>query len=153
MDDESPVPAPMYSAFVNMWIHQDRLMWSRVSWFLTTEVVTVAACFARPGPVGAAVVVFGTVILTLMWGMFVKDRRDQEEALKIIDRFHAESGFPFPKARIIAEPVKWWRSARNLLKLGLCGVLVVNLILLALHLLFALGGSLDWLFCPAASTV
>jgi hypothetical protein len=139
MQEESRVKPEMYKAFANFWIHQDRLMWSRVTWALTIEIALVTGSFSKPGILGCLVLAIGTVILAALWGLLRKDLLDQKAALNIIDQFHEESGFPFPKARILSEPKHPWGSGKRLITTIAVVTLTMNAFLFAANLLYLIG--------------
>jgi hypothetical protein len=71
----------MYGAFVDLWIHQDRLQWSRITWMLTIETAMIAGAFAKPR-IGLVAVVLGSFVIGLLWRIFQKDGQDQQVTLK-----------------------------------------------------------------------
>jgi len=136
MSRNQDVDPEMYQAFVSFWTHQDRLMWSRVTWAIAIEAAIIVGSFAKPGMLGFFLIMFGTIILCLLWGLFKKDGRDQQNALSIIDLFHEQKGFPFPKARVLSEARCMWESGAWLIKVIAILALVINIFLGLAHLIF-----------------
>jgi hypothetical protein len=138
MSGEEPelLPDEMYKLFCLLWIHQDRLQWSRVNWMLTIQVGIVAGSFAKPGLPATILICIGTILLFLLERIFHKDKRDQSVATKMIDRYHEEHKFPFPEARILSEPVGFWGSARKCLQYGWTITILTNVFLFISNALY-----------------
>ena len=138
MSNGPQVNEHMYQAFVNFWIYQDTHAWHYVTWALTIEAAVVGGTFLKKGIFACILLIFGTVILYLLRQLQLKDFGDQMNALRIIDAYHKQSGFPFPKARILSEPISPWKSGRRINNIMALIVFCFNILLFIIHVLYCL---------------
>lgn len=69
------------------WLHQDRLMWSRLQTLMTVQAVALGSAFAiRETPFASGGAILTGVVLSLcMWWLRNRDRQDRDIQMKKIE--------------------------------------------------------------------
>ncbi len=127
----------VYKFLTQYYLHQDRLLWSRIQAIIVIEAAVLAASFAKLArPVGVAALVFGTVLIWVIWQIIQRDQECRDAFLAShFDPVHGPRNI-----RLTPPPTVPWRTGTGLLRWTVYGVRLINTILVALFLL-CLGGS------------
>jgi hypothetical protein len=102
--DYAPL-ATMYSAFMNHYLHQDRLVWSRTEFLIAFQgLVIVAVSNLRAGIpmyqlLDGAIMIFGLWLTLLIALVSYKDLRDRDSNLKRLDNLRDDLGKVFADIR------------------------------------------------------
>lgn len=128
----------VYKFLTQYWLHQDRLLWSKIQALIVIEAAALAASFAMPArPMGVAALVFGSVLIWIIWQIIQRHRECRDAFLES----HLNPVHELRKIGSLSPPrTEPWRMGGGLLRWTVYGVLLINTILVALFLL-CLGGS------------
>jgi len=124
----------IYTAYIRLWIHQNQLIWSRVTWCITIELATIAGFFSNHAiQLRLSLISIGTIIIIIIWRINSKTIKDRNHCLKITDLYHYMN--QLPELWLLSRGLKI-NSGQFLLNLLLTIVVFVNFVLILLSLVF-----------------
>ena len=115
---------PIYSFLTSQFLNQEQLSWNRTQTIVAVEAGLLASSFALQGIFGVASLLFGSILIWLIWCLILRDWEVRDQNFVLLDSIHKQLGI-----RLICEPKFKWRRGRIILKSIVYFLIFINIIL------------------------
>jgi hypothetical protein len=131
--------ATLYSALVAMYLHQDRLLWSRTQLLIAIQGAVLAAGFSlRSKWFAPAIMLLGALLTFLIMVLVIKDQADRDVNLPLLKKLNEESVPERLKnlgpVKLTSEPPFNLMRGRYIIKIVLIIFILIDILLAVLFI-------------------